>query len=149
MIKKTLFILLFALSSCGYQPLYSTKTSKDLIFKKIELTGNKKVNRRVISLMNIKENSNKFFYEELVLKNSKKIIETSKNSKGQPDSFKMIINISVKIEDKDGSTKQHQLSKEFGYKNLENKFNLTEYEDNLQNNLIDEIVEELVLLINL
>ena len=61
----------------------------------------------------------------------------------------MIINIDIKIEDEKGMVKQYNLSKEFGYKNLENKFNLSEYEDNLQNNLIDEIVEELVLLINL
>lgn len=147
--KKILILLFFVLSSCGYQPIYSVKGSNNFVFKKIELIGDKRINRLVLSIMDIKENKKEFSHEKIILKNDKKIIETSKDSKGKPDSFKMILSLEMIIENNGKIIKKNEIIKEFGYKNLENKFNLSQYENDLENNLINEIVDELIILFSL
>ena len=59
--------------------------------------------------------------------------------------FKMILEIRLKIEDKQATQKEKIFVKEFSYKNLENKFDLSEYETNIENNLINQIVEEMII----
>jgi len=147
--KKILILLFFVLSSCGYQPIYSVKGSNNFVFKSIELIGDKKINRLVLSIMDIKENKKEFSHEKIILKNDKKIIETSKDSKGKPDSFKMVLSLEMIIENNGKIIKKNEIIKEFGYKNLENKFNLSQYENDLENNLINEIVDELIILFSL
>ena len=78
--KNFFLILIFFLTSCGYQPIYSNKNSKELSFKEIEFQGDKSINRTLISNF-IKEKSQNYLYERLFLKNEKTIIETAKNSK--------------------------------------------------------------------
>ena len=48
MIKKKIIIFLLLLSSCGYQPIFVDRDSNKLIFKEIELTGEKNINRKII-----------------------------------------------------------------------------------------------------
>lgn len=143
--KKFLFIFVFFLTQCGYQPLYSSKDQKDFSFKEISLIGEKNLNRRIISATKINKNTQNFSNEKLTLESKKIISETSKNSKGQTESFKMILEIRLKIEDKQTTQKEKIFVKEFSYKNLENKFDLSEYETNIENNLINQIVEEMII----
>ncbi len=147
--KKIFILILFLISSCGYKPLYSNKDSNIYSFKEVELLGNKEINRRIVSTLSIEENKQSSKYQKIILKNEKKIFETSKDTKGQPDSFKMVINLNVSIIDDGKSLKEKNIIKEFSYKNLDNKFDLSEYEINLQNNLIDRIIEELIIFLNL
>lgn len=149
MIQKILFIFLFFLTNCGYQPLYSSKDFKDFTFKEIELKGDKSLNRKILSSLSFKQDVSNFNYEILILENMKSIIETSKNSKGQPDSFKMVIEVKIIIKNSNDFIKERVFSEEFSYNNLDNKFDLSEYEINLENNLINKIVERIILYLNL
>ena len=79
--KKLIILILFFLSSCGYQPLYSNKNSEIYTFSEMELLGNKEINRRIISAISIKEDKQNFKFQKIILKNEKRIIETSKDSK--------------------------------------------------------------------
>ena len=56
MMKKTFFILLFFISSCGYQPIYINKSLKNYEFKKINLDGDSYINKKIINILSIKEN---------------------------------------------------------------------------------------------
>ena len=147
--KKLIILILFFLSSCGYQPLYSNKNSEIYTFSEMELLGNKEINRRIISAISIKEDKQNFKFQKIILKNEKKIIKKSKDSKGQPNSFKMIVNLKFSIIDNEKTLKEKNIEKEFSYKNLDNKFDLSEYEINVQNNLTDRIIDELVIYLNL
>jgi uncharacterized protein with von Willebrand factor type A (vWA) domain len=140
--KRILIIFVFFLSSCGYQPLYLNNNIGDLKFKEMELTGSKKINRRIISLMNIEIDKEKSRYDKINIKSSKQILETSRNSKGQPQSFKMILNVTFSIKNKDEIMKEQSVTKEFSYKNLDNKFDLNEREIEIENNLLNEIIDE-------
>tara|TARA_B100001063_G_C16705570_1_gene525027 strand:- start:603 stop:1049 length:447 start_codon:yes stop_codon:yes gene_type:complete len=140
--KRILIIFVFFLSSCGYQPLYLNNNIGDLKFKEMELTGSKKINRRIISLMNIEIDKEKSRYDKINIKSSKQILETSRNSKGQPQFFKMILNVTFSFKNKDEIMKEQSVTKEFSYKNLDNKFDLNEREIEIENNLLNEIIDE-------
>ena len=83
MINRILFLLLFILTSCGYQPLYSKKETKILIVNELEQIGNTNINKRVASALSINIDKNLQLTNKITLESKKKIIETSKNKKGQ------------------------------------------------------------------
>ena len=147
--KKIIFVFLLFLTSCGYQPLYSGKNTSDFLFNKILLEGNKNINRKIISTLSFKEVPDKFDYDELIIISNKKIVETSKNSKGQVTSYRTEINVEFKIVNNNEIMKQKNFSKDFSYNNLDNKFDLTSYQDEVENNLVNKIIEELIIFVNL
>ena len=146
--KNFLLILIFLLTSCGYQPLYSNKNNKEFSFKEIEFLGDKNINRSLVSTI-IKKDSQNYLYEKIILKNEKTIIETARDSKGVPESYRMTINFQITIMDQEKIIKEKNFSKEFLYKNLDNKFDLYEYEIDVQESLIRKITEELNIYLNL
>ncbi len=147
--KKILILFLFFITSCGFEPLYSNKNLNKFSFKKIETEGEKNINRRIISTVSIKEAGTNFSHKKLILKNEKKIIETSRNSKGQPDSFKMSIKLKIILEDNMNKIVEKNFYEEFSYKNQDNKFDLSEYEIKLENDLVDKIIDDLIIYLNI
>jgi len=143
MINRILLILIFLLSSCGYQPIYSKKENLKFTVKELELIGDAKINREVINALSIKINNEQYQNNKIILENQKSIIETSKNKQGQPDSYKMIIDFKISIIDKQDNITVKTISEDFSYKNKDNKFDLSEYEINLEQNLINNIVEKI------
>ena len=126
--RKFLLIFLFFVYSCGYQPLYTNKNFNKLTFKEIVIQGDKDINRGIVSSTFIKQDLKNFLYEKIIIKNNQYIVETSKDSKGVPESYRMTINLEIKIIDKANIIKEKEFSEEFSYKNLDNKFDLYEYE---------------------
>ena len=95
--KKLFILILFFMASCGYQPLYVNKDSSDLVFNKIELFGDKEINRRIISFISIKEDKSEEKLNQLVLRSNEDIIETSKDSKGRVATLKPTVEIKLVI----------------------------------------------------
>ena len=66
MIKKILLLItICSIISCGYQPLYIKKDNLDKPINIISFEGNKKINKKIISYLNIKENKNKHKYKSM------------------------------------------------------------------------------------
>ena len=149
MINKLLFLLLFILTSCGYQPLYSKKELTKFNAKELELKGNSKINTKIISSLSIKVKEEQFQNNKIILESNKSIIATSKNKQGQPDTYKMVIDFKLSIIDKDNNLSEKFISEEFSYKNKDNKFDLSEYELNLEESLVNSIIEQLSIFINI
>ena len=147
--KKIFFILLFFISSCGYQPLYLNKDLKNFNFRKITLTGEDYNNKRVTNTISIQENNETKNEKELFISSSSKIQETSKNSKGQVESFRIIVTINLKIINKiDQDTQNKNFIKEFTYNNKQNKFELIEYQNSIKDDLIDKIINDIIIYLN-
>lgn len=146
MIKKFL-IMFFFISACGYQPIYLNKN--EIVFKDIIFLGDKKINRKIISLSSINKDPKNKVENKLILESKKRIIETSKDSKGKVASYQteVEINLTVKINDK--IIKQKSFIQNFNYNNIENKIDLSSYQDDVEDNLVNKIVEDLILFINL
>ncbi len=144
---KKILIIFFLLASCGYQPLYIQK--EQFSFKKINLIGDKRINRKIISSSTINKNTKNDSNNELILETNKNIITTSRNSKGQPATFKSLIEVKFTIKEDDKILKQKIFSESFDYNNIENKYDLSVYQTDVEDNLINKIVEDLIIYMNI
>ena len=59
----------------------------------------------------------------------------------------MTISTNVEIYSNNELTMQKNITKNFSYKNTENKFDLKQYEKTIENNLIETIKEDIILIL--
>ena len=78
MINRILFLLLFILTSCGYQPLYSKKETKILIVNELEQIGDTNINKRVASALSINIDKNLQLTNKITWENKKKLSKLQK-----------------------------------------------------------------------
>ena len=147
--KKIFIILLFFISSCDYQPIYVNNNSKNLEFSEIIFEGDNRINRQIVNSLSFKENKNNNSLNKLLLKTTFVVEETSKNSKGQIESYRTSILVNLTISKNKKILKKKDFFEDFTYNNKENKFELVEYQDSVKNNIINKIIEEITLYINL
>ena len=147
--KKLFILILFFVTSCGYQPLYVNKSSSDLIFNKIELIGDKEINRRIMSFISLKEDKNEEKLNQLVLKSNEDITETSKDSKGRVATLKTTVEIKLVILNGNQIIKEKTFNENFSYNNKNNKFDLEKYQGEVKNNLVDKIIEQMSIYLSL
>ena len=147
--KKLFILILFFVTSCGYQPLYVNKSSSDLIFNKIELIGDKEINRRIMSFISLKEDKNEEKLNQLVLKSNEDITETSKDSKGRVATLKTTVEIKLVILNGNQIIKERIFNENFSYNNKNNKFDLEKYQGEVKNNLVDKIIEQMSIYLSL
>tara|TARA_Y200000002_G_scaffold349006_1_gene325383 strand:- start:655 stop:1104 length:450 start_codon:yes stop_codon:yes gene_type:complete len=146
--KKIILILSFLLlASCGYQPIFSSKTSNFLI-EEIIYNENDKISLKIRNNLTFLSNTENYIRViRLKLSSEKKIDISSKDSKGDPLVYKMTISTNIEIYSNSEMTKQKNIIKNFSYKNTENKFDLKQYEKTIENNLIETIKEDIILIL--
>ena len=143
------FTLLILNTSCGYQPLYKQNTiNESLKINEIELIGDKNLSELIylrlpITIIENDENLNK-----LILGTNKKIEEVTKNSKGQITSYRTEIDVTLKVLNKEKQIEEKNFKRDFLYNDEENKFKLKEYQNNIENNLIDRLIEDIINYLN-
>ena len=146
--KKIILVLNFLLLvSCGYQPIFSSKTSNFLI-EEIIYNENDKISLKIRNNLTYLSNTENYIRViRLKLSSEKKIDISSKDSKGDPLVYKMTISTNVEIYSNNELTMQKNITKNFSYKNTENKFDLKQYEKTIENNLIETIKEDIILIL--
>ena len=92
-------ILFFLIVSCGYQPIYVNKNLTEKEYYKITLEGDENINKKIINL-SLKVNEFDNNLNSLSLKTSFEESVTSKNSKGQIESYKSQITLNLIISKK-------------------------------------------------
>ena len=145
--KKLFLILILLLASCGFKPIYVKNDKSILEFNNIILVGDNKINRQIINNMGLKESSSN--ENELTLKSNYTVEETSKNSKGQVETYRSSINLQLIIKKNEKIFKSRNFSNEFTYSNKSNKFELNQYQTEIKNNIINKLTEEIILFMNL
>ena len=130
------------LQSCGYKPVYSSKNSK-LKIEQIEYSKNT-LNNQIVKIIRSFSNpkSLKSYNLKLETNKIKKVI--SKDSKGDPQTYE--IKISVKIvmfNDTNSFTKD--FSDQTRYQDIENKFQLKQYELQVEKQILDRVIESILL----
>ena len=146
--KKIILVLSFLLLvSCGYQPIFSSKTSNFLI-EEIIYNKNDKISLKIRNNLTYLSNTENYIrIIRLKLSSEKKIDISSKDSKGDPLVYKMTISTNVEIYSNNELTMQKNITKNFSYKNTENKFDLKQYEKTIEKNLIETIKEDIILIL--
>ena len=147
--KKIVIVLFFFITSCGYQPIYINKDSSDLIFNKVELIGDKEINRRIVSFISIKEDRNEEQLNDLLLISREDIVETSKDSKGRVATLKTTVEIKLVLSKENKIIQERIFNESFSYNNKSNKFDLVKYQNEVKNNLIDKIIEQINIFLSL
>jgi len=109
--KLTLILMLFLLTNCGYEPIYSKKNILAISINKIELEGNKKINRMIINQTSLNKKDNKNYAYNLTLSSKKKIEVVT-------------------------------------YNNFQNKFDLSKYQEHIEENMINDISEKIIIFLS-
>ena len=141
------FIIFFFITNCGYAPLYSVKNN-NVNFKigKINITGDRDLNQNIVDqLKNVKskdENNNRIY--NLTIETIIETIVTSKDSKGNPKTYKMISSINLKTS-KEGKEYNIELESVDNYNDISSKFELENFERNLKKNSASKITQEIIL----
>ena len=145
--KKIIVVFLLILTSCGYQPLYKTDQNiKSLNISEVIFSGDKKINNVIYQKLPIVLVKNDESLNKLSLESKKEIKITSKNSKGQALSYRTNINVKMLILDDNGKViDQKIVQKNFSYNADKNKFKFKEYQDKIEKNLIDTIIEDVII----
>ena len=153
MIKKLFLIWAFLfLANCGYQSVYFKNDNSLIKISKIKFEGDEKINRKILSLTGLKESSN-FTDGYLLIINSKKNKDiASKNSAGNATSYKILIDIKISIVDpinNEKIIKSKVFNSSFTFNNNQNKFELSQDEKNILNNLIEAASKKIVMYLSL
>ena len=144
MMNKSFFFLVcfLILSNCGYEPIYSTKnlnftigkidksnTSLNNKFsKKIDILKNKKIEKKI----------------DIKIESNKEINIKSKDTKGNTLVFELKITLKVSNLNLNNNEVQ-SFSRKITYNNSDDKFKLKQYENELENILINKVVEDLII----
>ena len=143
-----LFLFIF-LNNCGFQPIYVQKKTSKIYLSKVDFYGDKKINRKIMQLTNleIKKNNNPSY--ELKLSSNKNIEIVAKDKAGNVSIYRTTITVIFSLENQNEIYKKRTFTSNFSYNVMENSFELSQYQKNIENNLIDKIAEEILLFINL
>tara|TARA_Y100000591_G_C21787455_1_gene674616 strand:+ start:844 stop:1290 length:447 start_codon:yes stop_codon:yes gene_type:complete len=141
---KILKILLFSffVFSCSYEPIFSKK-KYDFQFTNISYNEDSIINEIVKkSLIERSKGNNKY---EIFLASEKDKEIVSKNEKGDPTIFNMKIKFNYIVK-KDGiKVLSNTIIKESTYNNINDKFELLKYEENIQKTLSENISSEILI----
>ena len=141
--KITLLLVIFLIWSCGYQPIYLKKNNLEQKIKTITLNGEQKINKTILTSLGVKVDKNLLAGHSLILKSLKRIDVISKDKNGNPSAYKTSIIVDVSLTEKERIIKQKEFVSIFTYNADDNKFNLSQYQKNIELNLINEISEKI------
>jgi len=143
--KIIVLIFFIILSGCGYEPILSNNKSNFAITE-IKFVGEKRIASKInnnLKIYNSTKNKNIFYSLEIYAKKEKNIL--TKDLKGNPKIFEIKILIDLTIIENNEIKSKKKFVKNFTYNNNSNKFDLRQYEKNIEDNLINEIITNIIL----
>ena len=143
----SIVVLSFILTNCGFKPIYNSTNS----------------NFEIIEIKNKNENKDSFFIEKTIMSLSNKdaknkvkleidynqsISTILKDSKGDPSKKKLSINVILKVKnDQENILANQSFSEEFSYDVQSDKFGMSQYEENITDNLNSKISKDIIFLL--
>ena len=140
-------IIFFALSNCGYKPIYSSKNF-NLSINKIEADKTVINNTIINALEKIYSNEDTENYINLKIDSSKNIIVKQKDSGGNPKIFEFVLNVTLEIQNETNNVSTKKFSKSINFNNNDDKFKLSQYQNELENTLIKLVVEDIIIFLS-
>ena len=148
--RIALILILFLYTSCGYEPLYVNKNNNKFKFQEVKLEGNTNLSKKIRSRLSLEELTSDKNLNKLIIKSSSKKIEASKNSKGRVTSYRIYIDIDLIISNTNNKTVRSKLfSKDFLYNVDDDNLKTSEYQRNIENDLVNQIIREIIVYLNL
>jgi len=137
-------IILFFISGCGYSPIFSNKDANFSIYE-LSLSGNNKLNKIISGKLNNYKGSNnpKMFSLQLETNLIKEV--ASKDSKGNPTTYRINLKTDVIVKDAEGNIKNKLFYKSIDYNNSDNKSSLKKFENETSKNLAEKVSDEIII----
>tara|TARA_B100000900_G_scaffold29819_1_gene22696 strand:+ start:147 stop:599 length:453 start_codon:yes stop_codon:yes gene_type:complete len=142
-----LIIFLIFISACGYEPLNKSLPESNIKISKKTFSGDNQINRKIFNKINLKETKDELGYE-LKLNSNKVIDQVAKDKSGNVTKYETTVTIVVELIENGKTVKKRSFSKNFNYSNLSNKFELKEYQKNVETNLINTIARDIKIFLN-
>ena len=152
-LKKIIATLSFLLLlNCGYEPIYSKKqinSNYNFSINSINYIGDNRVNQILKNKLSKNLNKGKKS-TELNLNLDSRVVKTvtSKDKKGNPIKFTIKIIINLEVYESEILKGKANFEENFEYNNRSNKFDLRQYEKNIQDNLISRLSDEIIRYLN-
>ena len=141
--KKYLFIILLLFNQCDYKPIYS-QNNQNFGIKIIEFNENRSNKILATRLKNYSYKKNNLFLYELKLFTSENKSVISKNPQGEALLLRMSINVNVEVFEKGKQLMKKRYVDSFDYQNMNKKFELKDYEDQIRAVIYNKIASELL-----
>ena len=144
-IKYILTILFILLTSCSYKPIFSEK-NYNFEINEIEYSGDKQISNIIKNKLNLikkSEGQSKKEYN-LSISNSKEKIIVSKDSKGDPLKFELIVTTTYEVKNDGNLLLNKKIKKNNIYNNETDKFKLEQSEKIIIENLSEKVSEVII-----
>ena len=143
--KKKIFLILtiaIMLTACEYQPIYNNSQTKNIKYDFIETKGDQQINKLIVN--NFKRNQKKLNVKIYKIKINSKFNKfvLAKDKFGSPTDYKLLVTSNFEIEN-DEQKISLVISEEFVYKNLQENYDQSNYENIIKKNLAEQISEKL------
>ena len=139
-------ILLIAISGCSYTPIYSDKESNFKI-DEINFEGEKFINEIIKNSLETQAKGDKKY--SIYFKTIKNRQIVSSDIQGDPKIFKIKIILKYKLYHNDKKISEDKIVKQTSYNSIDDKYELSQYENNILKNLSKIISDEILFSIKL
>jgi len=137
------FIALFIINSCSYKPILTNKKN-DFTLENVRSDTENKINATIKkNLLDRSGNSEINKYDlNFSTKDEKEIVSSNEN--GDPTIFKIKIIINYSLSQNNQIILTNKIVKQVNYNNINDKFELLKYEENILNSLLKNISQEIL-----
>ena len=139
-----IFFTFLILSGCAYEPVL-LKKNYDFYFTDIKSEGEKQINQ--IIKQNLTENTNiesinnyQIFFETTLKKNI-----VASNKKGDPTIYRISINLNYNLKKDNKIIFENEILKQSTFNNIDDKFELSKYEEKIIDNLSQRFAEDVLI----
>ena len=140
--KNIFFVLILIIFvQCGFKPMFG---NKEVNFKIEKIQSNKKIERIENRLNNLSITNPEFFYD-LVIDYSESKTTLSKNAQGESLLLRIKMNLNLKVIENNKIIMEKNYVSNFDYQNLDKKFELSDYENEIKKNMFDEIANKILI----
>tara|TARA_B100000780_G_scaffold275975_1_gene243674 strand:- start:886 stop:1338 length:453 start_codon:yes stop_codon:yes gene_type:complete len=143
--KKIIATLLtfIIFTSCGYTPIYSNKNF-DFKLKNIISSKDNQLNSNVEKKLLVFSNQESQKIISLKIDVQRKINILTKDSKGDPSRYEMIIDIKLETTYGQNQNVIRSFQEKFNYNTNSNRFELNQYEKEVENLLINKNIDRII-----
>ena len=136
-------VLIIILTSCAYEPILLNK-KYDFYFSNIIASGNNEVNKIIKNSLLNKGNAKSNQKYDLYIEAEKEKEIISSNSKGDPTVYKVNVYVKYKLEKNGKNIYGDTITRQATYNNINDKFELLQYEENIIKNLSQNISSDIL-----
>ena len=136
-------ILILFVNQCGYEKVYSSKNLNFSIknIKKENNTINNELSNALLGLLSKKKSENTFDLEIQTIRSTE---IKSKDSKGDPSVYVLKLETKIIVKNMENEEYTNVIYEEMSYNNNDDKFELSQYINEIEKILIKETVKKII-----